>query len=198
MDVKALVALVVLVVLVVYVVRKMKQPVSTQSGGANNAIAVNAPDNGFTAQVQRQICELADPDNFLRREVVPGNPDVARTVGFKHTAFLPNGDRRDQEELKEGADALGVVPQFTDCSCAPVSSTDKAQVAGNQPFFLDAPYVISYYGKNFYWDMRYPRKPIPLAFLRDEKKFVKQHPQVYPSYVIASRRLKRVQPFESS
>ena len=194
MDVYALLVLLVLLGIVAYVVRS-----PPQTGGADDKQpAVNEPDNGFMAQVQRQICELANPDNFLRREVVSGSPDVARTVGYKQSSYLPNGDRRDQEELKEGADKLGVVPQFTDCDCAPVSSTDKAQVASNQPFFLDSPHVISYYGKNFYWDMRYPRKPIPVEFLRDEKAFVKKHPQVYPSYVIASRRLKKVQPFESS
>jgi len=49
-----------------------------------------------------------------------------------------------------------------------------------QPYMFDQPTVIDNSGKKFYWDWRYPRKPIDIRFAIDPVGYCKKHPNTYP------------------
>lgn len=72
-----------------------------------------------------------------------------------------------------------------------ITTTDtKNLVEEKQPYFLDDALVVKYYGVDHYWDWRYPRQPIRVEFAKNPSKYVREHPDEYPSYIIKSRNFK--------
>ena len=68
-----------------------------------------------------------------------------------------------------------------------VSDSEKAIIEGKQPYFLDDIKIVNYYGIPHYWDWRYPKQPIRIQFATNPQKYIKEHPEEYPSYIIKSR-----------
>lgn len=191
MDYTAIVAIIIVLIIIVYVIRK--QRTRTQSGGGSVKCAVNINPLDTAPAIKRQIREIQQTDCFLNRELLPNNENIAN-LKPKRTYVTSDGyTPRIQQELTS---CPTCELNFKDIDCEKASSDDKILVESAQPFFLDSPYVIGYYGKNHYFDSRYPRKPIHISFLQDEQKFIKERPQVYPSYVIQSRNYSNLEPSE--
>jgi hypothetical protein len=72
----------------------------------------------------------------------------------------------------------------------------KVLVEDHQPFFLNGALIINKEGQKFYWYARYPLKPISIDFASDPDKYVAEHPNIYPSYVISSRNYEDTKPYD--
>jgi hypothetical protein len=120
----------------------------------------------------QQFNELDNVNNVLNRPVKPGNKYISE--------LLPND---------EDAGAPSTLPKesMPDIKRMVVSEGSRVIIESKQPYFLDNALIVDYYGAPHYWDWRYPQQPIPIAFATEPEKFVKEHPEVYPSYVVLSK-----------
>lgn len=131
----------------------------------------------------QQYKELGDINNVLKRPVHPHDDTTEKLVAENHWTYL-DGIKRTQLEL--------ITPpkrflDFKDKPTANISDDEKVMVEDKQHYFLDDSLIIDYDGKKFYWDYRYPRKPISIEFAKDPVKYIQDHPKEYPSYVIKAR-----------
>jgi hypothetical protein len=144
----------------------------SQSGGSPagwSSVTIANPSN--LSVYSQQINELDNVDNVLKRRQYPGKPVINNLKpideGSMHTV-LP---KESLPDIK-----TPVVPVGT-----------KAVLEAKQPYFLDEALIVTYYGKPHYWDWRFPGQPLPIEFAKDPAKFVKENPEIYPSYIIKSR-----------
>lgn len=154
---------------------------SKQSGGSPSgwsAVTIPQTSNIYS----QQFNELDNVNNVLNRPVVPGNEYI---------------NNLQPHDTKEHAN-LGVLPKESvpDIASNPVPEGTKVILESKQPYFLDSALIVNYYGKTHYWDERYPRQPLPIEFAMNPDKFVKEHPSEYPSYVIESRNLSNLEPYD--
>ena len=195
MDIVAIIV-VILIPLVIWFVLIKSAATKDQSGGAVSC-GVNINPVDASPKIKRQICEIRNVNNFLNRGLLPVDEDIENLQKANGALTLPDGSPRVEAECQPCSWMFREL-NFEDIDCDDVSSDQKTLVESKQPFFLESPYVIRYYGKNHYFDSRYPRKPIHVSFLEDEDKFVREHPQVYPSYVITSRNYEKLEPSPKS
>jgi hypothetical protein len=134
-----------------------------------------------TSPYLRQQLELQDIDKVLQRPVKVSKKE---NIKPENTWRYEDGTVRSFMELVK---PLKRFLAFTDIEKDKVTSEDKEIVKQRQHEFLGDANIVDRYGKKFYWDKRFPRKLIPIEFARDPEKFVEEHPNVYPSYVIASQ-----------
>ncbi len=153
---------------------------NTQSGGSASGwsgITIPLTNNVYS----RQFNELDNVDFVLQRPHVPGNAFI--------DTMMP---------VEEGTNTLYTLPKkpVEDIKPAVVTQDTKVTVETKQPYFLNEALIVSYYGVPHYWDFRYPRQPISVEFAKDPEKFVREHPDEYPSYVIKSRNYSQLEPFD--
>lgn len=172
MDYFVLLVIISVIVLLVYIFNRPNNP---QDGGFI-PLLVNSSTGKFSPQIQRQICEIKNVNHFLGRDVTPGDDEIRHLHPFS-----PMEPQFPLQPLLE--------KPLVNCPIAQekLETDTKTLVEVNQPFFLESPFIIQFYGKHHYFDARYPRKPIHVSFLENPEKFVKENPMVYPSYVIRSR-----------
>jgi hypothetical protein len=144
----------------------------SQSGGSPAGWSSVTIANPLSLNVySQQINELDNVDNVLKRRQYPGKPVINNLKPIdegSQQAVLPKDSLPDIK--------TPVVPVGT-----------KAVLEAKQPYFLDEALIVNYYGKSHYWDWRFPGQPLPIEFAKDPAKFVKENPEVYPSYIIKSR-----------
>jgi hypothetical protein len=143
-----------------------------QSGGSPSGwSSVTVPNHEQLNVYSQQINELDNVDNVLNRKQFPGKPWIDQ--------LLP---------VEEGEDKAVLPTQsLPDIKSPLVSVGTKAVLESKQPYFLDEALIVNYYGVPHYWDWRFPRQPLPLEFSQNPEKFVKENPEVYPSYIVNSR-----------
>ena len=153
---------------------------SQKGGSPSGWSAINIPQSPSSIYSQ-QFNELDNVDNVLNRPVVPGN------------TFINNMQPKD-----DNYENLGELPKVFDSHVKreQVSNATKVLVESNQPYFLDNSLIVNYYGKPHYWDWRYPRQPVPIEFAENPDKFIDEHPEEYPSYLIKSRNYSDLQPYD--
>lgn len=189
MDYIAIIAIIIVVITVL--VLKHNRFVKQSGGAVTCAVNINPLDTA--PAINRQIKEIQNTDCFLSRDLLPNNKDIENLLPKQTFILSDTTTPRIQEEFTS---CPSCQLNFSDIDCDKISPNAKILVESNQPFFLESPYVIGYYGKNFYFDSRYPREPIHVSFLENESKYVQEHPQVYPSYVIQSRNYSNLEPSE--
>jgi hypothetical protein len=145
--------------------------IHAQTGGSPSGwSAVTIPQT--TNLYSQQFNELDNVDHVLKRPQMPANNFINRLApveeGPANGAKLPK-------------DSMPAIKNET------LATETKALLEAKQPYFLDHALIVNYYGKPHYWDWRFPRQPLPIEFAQDPKKFVKEHPEMYPSYVVKSR-----------
>jgi len=149
-----------------------------QSGGANKGAHIEKPlafPSSDSSYLQ-QYYELHNVDNVLKRKQYLAN-EVINNV-------TPNDGILNYH--------LNVLPLKTE---GPIITKDSVSlIESKQPYFLDDPLIVKYYGVDHYWDWRFPRQPIRVEFAKDPSKYIKDHPDEYPSYIIKSRNYKNLQP----
>lgn len=146
-----------------------------QSGGSVPQMSI---ENKYTEPYYgQQYRELDDVNNVLNRPMKERRAEIDALVA--HDPTVP--------PQYHYIDPQRTYLDFGDTVSSPVTESDKTLVASQQPYFLDEALVIDYYGEKFYHDARFPRQPISIEFAKDPKKFCRDHPNEYPSYVIASR-----------
>lgn len=133
----------------------------------------------------RHYRELDNVNNVLNRPILP-----ADTVTNELQAYNL-WDGRSQLEYIEPVEKELI---FNDYGQDVVSNDVKTLVEAKQHYFLDQADIIDYYGKKYYWDWRYPREPLPIEFAENAEKWVKENPNLYPSYVISSRNYSKLKP----
>jgi hypothetical protein len=143
----------------------------SQTGGSPSgwsAVTIPQTSNIYS----QQFNELDNVDNVLKRPLFPANKFI--------NALTP---------VEEGPENAAKLPKESMPAIVrePVADGTKVMVETKQPYFLDNALIVNYYGKTHYWDWRYPRQPLPVEFATDPEQFVRDHPEVYPSYVIKSR-----------
>jgi hypothetical protein len=117
----------------------------------------------------QQYRELDNVDNVLLRPLTTGDNFINN--------LMPTLDDKGQQSL----------PKLMSPFVTEVSKQTKSIIESKQPYFLDDVKIVNYYGVPHYWDWRYPRQPIPIEFAVNPEKYTKEHPGLYPSYIISSR-----------
>ena len=128
---------------------------------------VKIADEKINSPYLKQYKELDNVDNVLKRQQYPTNQVINNTKPY---------DESDSYTVDKKS--IDYIPEFK------ASSDLKSLVEAKQPYFLDEALIVTYYGVPHYWDWRYPRQPIPIEFAQDPEKFIKEHPEVYPSYLL--------------
>lgn len=159
-------AIVIVIVIAIAIVISNIGSAPDQSGGVLPQISYKNP------MYNRQYRELDNVDNVLNRPMVQGDSVTASLQAYNSAEVWACADITHSEV---GAEARAV------------SETIKDKIETHQPYFLKEPLIIDHYGEKFYWDARYPKQPISIDFQRDPEKYIRDRPNEYPSYVIASR-----------
>ena len=135
-----------------------------------------------------QYNELDDVDHVLTRPIMPGEKVTNDLVAFNTSLPQASGIMP-----SEASSSLVTVPASARLEpgpgpspgpIEPLSQDIKALVEARQPPFLKEALIID--GK-YYYDQRYPQRPVPIEFAKDPERYVREHPDEYPSYVIKSR-----------
>lgn len=148
-----------------------------QKGGTTPAPTTPNPIEGNF--FKRQYDELTDIRAFLRRPLLPGNQDTTDLVPSNTPNHLGS---HPLELVQEPTYYLDFADEQQP---DPITLEDLALIRELQPKHLGLePLVVTVGGKRFYHDARYPENPISIDFARDPIKFQKEHPTVYPSYII--------------
>lgn len=155
-----------------------------QKGGS---IPVTLSENGISPYT-RQYREIDNVDNVLNRPLQKVNKYTARL----HAANSWNNNDGTQRAQLELVEPTKRYLNFIDSKPEHVTPDIHTLVESKQPYFLDKANIIDYYGKKFYWDWRYPKEPLPIQFAHNPDKFVKENPNLYPSYIIRSRDLSQL------
>ena len=135
----------------------------------------------------RQYNELDDVDHVLSRPIEPGNKITDSLVAYNTGLPFASGEIMPLEAASSLVvlDNHAKAPGPTPASPIPIPSQDiKVLVEARQPSFLKEALIID--GK-YYHDQRYPQRPVSVEFAKDPERFVREHPDEYPSYVIKSR-----------
>ena len=146
------------------------------TGQTGGALPITIKESG--PHYLRHYRELDNVNNVLNRPLAPADKATSQL----HASNIWE-DRSQLEYIKPVEKYL----KFEDYAEEPVAEDTKTLVEAKQHYFLDEAKIIDYYGKKYYWDWRYPREPLPVEFAKDADKWVKEHPNLYPSYVISSR-----------
>ena len=138
----------------------------------------------------RSINELTDVDEVLKRKTEPGKAGI-------NTLELTDGkvsdypdiitSEKSKDESSKSKDFSEVSPPYHDKTlrCIPKNHPIKKYISKYQPYMLNKPTIVDYYGSQFYNDWRYPLKPISLKFLADPVKYCKLNPSAYPCTVMS-------------
>jgi len=166
---------IILILLVAYLVYNIQD----QHGGTLKQMTINKDYQG--PYYARQYRELDDVDNVLNRLVYPRDEVTQRLIPHNKPEQTPGTGPACSD-------------QYHDIAHLALPDSTIVLVEGQQPYFLDGsgPLVLDRYGKKFYWDARYPKQPISVEFAENPEKYVKDHPNEYPSYVIKSRDYSRL------
>lgn len=165
-----------------------------QSGGALKQVTIA---NKYTEPYySRQYRELDDVNNVLNRPTFKP-VDYINKLQPANEACASPGQKDDTLKCSRPLELK--VPHkrylhFTDIETKQTPQNLKVLVESKQPYFLDEALVVDYYGKKFYWDSRYPKEPISVLFAQDPERFIREHPNEYPSYIIKSRDYSRLKP----
>lgn len=171
-------AIIAILILTVYYLLQDTELV--QLGGS--ALPVTLPESG-QSPYNRQYRELDNVDNVLNRPLHSADK-VTAGLHAANTWENVDGTRRSNLELiKPNKHYL----DFNDIDADLVSPDTRALVESKQHYFLDEAKIIDYYGKKFYWDWRYPKEPLPIEFAHNPEKWVRENPNLYPSYIVRSR-----------
>lgn len=174
----------ILVLIAVFLIYKIHtDPIIGQSGGAQTKVEAYLQQDPYYA---RQYRELDNVDNVLNRPQEPGKEVTQNLVAS-------NVYTHQQAELCE---PVKTYIDFSDMDIVKKETPEETRilVENRQPYFLDEALIIDNYGEQFYWDWRYPKQPISVKFVTDPEGYVRDHPNVYPSYIIKSRNLKNLKP----
>lgn len=169
--------LVLVIAYILYYILEHGMPPGLQLGGALPQMTIrNRYQDPYYA---RQYRELEDVDNVLNRPLYPADPVIQKLEGRRESMH-------NEQELRTP------VKTYFDFAATerPTKNTKedtKVLVEARQPYFLDDALIIDRDGEKYYWDTRYPRRPISIDFAKDPMKYIKERPNEYPSYVIASR-----------
>lgn len=134
----------------------------------------------------QRINELENTDRVLERKIVTGKQEI-------NNLGVPLSKPHVTDVYKRIRPLQKRTFRFKDIKKATIAKSDPLNtlIDDRQPYMFDQPEVVNYYGKNHYWDWRYPKKPISVEFAADPAGYCQKYPQKYPSYVIASRRVLR-------
>lgn len=132
--------------------------------------------------------ELDSVDNVLNRPLQQPDRSIKRVRG--HFADTTN------EYVLRKPPKYHFKFSETDVVTEDTPEDVKVMVEEHQPYFLDGARIIDKDGEKFYVDARYPEQPISVEFAVNPEKYVREHPSVYPSYVIASQNLCNLQPYD--
>ena len=154
-----------------------------QSGGALPGMAPPKPGEPYYG---RQYRELDDVNAVLRRPVEKGKDNINTLQSY-------NENHEDNLHLKE---RVSTYLDFYDTQTKEVSKEELMAIVDKQPFIFDKAQIVYQSGQPFYYDARYPNSPIPVQFAIDPESFIRDHPNVYPSYVIRKGDLRSLGSYE--
>lgn len=131
---------------------------------------------------QQRLNEIVDTDRVLDRTVVPGKQKIS-------TLKVPLSDPHITDKYHRVGKVKQRTLNFKDKKkvCIPPNHPVYQLINDQQPYMFDRPELVDYYGRQYYWDWRYPRKRIDIKFLTDPKGYCKKNPNTYPCYIIKSR-----------
>lgn len=136
--------------------------------------------------LETQILTNNDSHYFLTQPILPGKTDInnlKETNPFRSNFFYLDKKYAEKEDPDPNVTKYPKVPHY---DLKPY--LDK--VKERQPYIFDKPYILYYYGYPFYYDWRYPERPIDIKFATNPEKYVEQNPHLYPSYRFLSKNLK--------
>jgi len=177
-------AIIAILILTVYYLLK-DTDIITQIGGDMLPVTLSEGPSPYT----RQYNELNNVDNVLNRRLYPVDKNTARQHAANTWENVDGSSRMHMEFIKPDKHYL----DFKDIDADLVSPDTRALVESKQHYFLDEAKIIDCYGKKFYWDWRYPKEPLPIEFAHDPEKFVKENPNLYPSYIVRSRNFSQLE-----
>jgi hypothetical protein len=131
----------------------------------------------------RQYKELDDVDHVLTRPLVPGKKDINELIAYNAQVRTVNNGIMPSEassSLVLASPAAPAIPAAAVDPILPVDKDTRALIEARQPAFLREALIIN--GK-YYYDRQYPQRPVSIDFARDPEKYVREHPDEYPSYV---------------
>ena len=176
-----------LVLLIVYLITKLADfGTIAQLGGS--LPQMNIDNKHHDPNYSRQYRELDDVDNVLNRPVKAVNKI---TEGLQAKNMFRGQELELRAPVKTYLDFMDIMTKETPTEV-------KVLVEDKQPYFLDEALIIDKYGKKFYWDWRYPKQPISVAFAKDPELYIREHPNEYPGYIIASRNYSNLGPNDNN
>lgn len=142
------------------------------------------PSLGFS--FQRRINEIIDTDRVLDRKVVPGKKSISNLI-LRDSKPETTENCLKLQKCQKNRGMRFHKDDPKEVTCISETHPVRTLIEEKQPYMMDKSEIINYYGSQSYWDWRFPRKPIDIRFAVNPKKYVKEHPNTYPSYVIKSR-----------
>lgn len=155
------------------------------------------PENKYI----KSINELNDVNTVLKRPIKAGDSQINSLRIANSYDELENHDLEIQPKGKAGFNQdtgseqfnfdgkirNTVKPPYSDPELFCISSRHaiKKYVKKYQPFMFQKPKIVDYYGSQFYYDWRYPQKPVSLKFLANPMKYCRDNPEIYPCYTRA-------------
>ena len=171
---------IILIIIAIYLIRKINS--RDQLGGGVKQINITNKTND--PYYSRQYRELDNVDNVLLRPIDKSNKDIENLISSN---TFTHSDQEIRVPIKKYLD-------FVDTKTRKTPEDTKVIIEHKKPYFLDESLIIDYYGEKYYWDERFPKQPISIDFAKDPIKYVKDHPNEYPSYIVASRNLSDLSP----
>ncbi len=151
MNILAL-SLIALIALILAILPNNSNSGLPQTGGKSDPVIFN---------YSRNHRELENVDNVLDRQVTKGTT-IVNPVPCGNT----NADYVIRNEIKPLNKSI--------------SQDLKALIQYRQPYMFDKPKITDIDTNKYYYDWKYPRKPISVEFLKNPKKYCRSNPLEYP------------------
>ena len=132
----------------------------------------------------QRLNEIENTDFVLDRPVTPGKPRI-NNLDLRFSCPTDNHVEKVVGKISKKTLIFKDIEQ----NKIPNSEATNTIIDDRQPYmFSRGPHVVDYYEGRFYYDWRYPRKPISVKFAADPKGYCKNNLGVYPCNVINSRK----------
>lgn len=130
------------------------------------------------------LCSCSEKyENFVMDETTDYSKDTFDNLELNLTKIIEksNNEVMPQDETPE---LLGRDISAEKYPTADLNDNGKETIKKFSPYlFDDGCKTFTCYGNKFYYDYRFPRKPIEVEFANDPVNYIKEHPKRYPSYM---------------
>lgn len=130
----------------------------------------------------------------LNKSLVSKNEHIANLEPSKTTGLedadqvdIANSTDADQHTKLGSNQVTHIDVNQMEHVCLPKSHPIYARIKDRQQAMFNEPTTKKYYDKPYYYDWRYPEKPLDIEFAANPKKYCKKYPHRYPCYITTSR-----------